>query len=60
MDTLLIVGLVGFFMAAVTAMHLHLTAPLPELVPVRSGDDIDAEFLRIIEHERLRDTWPTP
>jgi hypothetical protein len=60
MDTLLTVGLVGSFMAAVTAMHLHLTAPLPELAPVRPIDDIDAEFLRIVEHGRLRGAWPTP
>jgi hypothetical protein len=59
MDTLLTVGLIGSFMAAVAAMHLHLTAPLPELAPVRPID-IDAEFLRIIEHERLRDGWPPP
>jgi hypothetical protein len=60
MDTLLTVGLIGSFMAAVTAMHLHLTAPLPELAPVRPIDDIDVEFLRIIEHERLRNAWPAP
>jgi hypothetical protein len=60
MDTLLTVGLIGSFMAAVTAMHLHLTAPLPEHAPVRPIDDIDAEFLRIIEHERLRNAWPAP
>ena len=46
-------------MAAVTAMHLRLTAT-PELAHIRPIDDIDAEFLRIIEHERLRDAWPTP
>ena len=59
MNTLLTVSLIGSFMAAVTAMHLHLTAPWPELAPVRPIDDIDAEFLRIIEHERLGDAWPT-
>jgi len=60
MDTLLTIGLIGSCMAAVAAMHLHLTAPLPELASVRTIDDIDAEFLRIVEHERLRDAWPTP
>ena len=60
MDTLLTVGLIGSLMAAVVALHLHLTAPLPELVSVRPIDDIDAEFLRITEHESLRDAWPTP
>jgi hypothetical protein len=60
MDTLLTVGLIGSVMAAVTAMHLHLTARPPEPVPVRPMDDIDIEFFRIIEYERLRDAWPTP
>jgi hypothetical protein len=60
MDTLLTVGLIGSFMAAVAAIHLHLTARPPEPVPVRLMDDIDVEFFRIIEHERLRDAWPTP
>jgi hypothetical protein len=60
MDTLLTLGLIGSLMAAVTAMHLHLTAPRPEFAPVRPLDDIDAEFVRIIEHQRLRDAWPTP
>ena len=60
MDTGLTVGLIGSFMAAVAVMHLRLTAPLPELAPVRPIDDIDTEFLRIIEHERLRGAWPTP
>ena len=60
MDTLLTVGLIGSVMAAVAAMHLHLTARPPEPVRVRPMDDIDLEFFRIVEHERLRDTWPTP
>jgi hypothetical protein len=60
MDTLLTVGLIGSFMAAVAAIHLRLTAQPPEPVPVRPMDDIDIEFFRIIDRERLRDTWPTP
>jgi hypothetical protein len=60
MDTLLTVGLIGSFMAAVVAMHLHLTTPPPEPVLVRPMDDLDAEFFRIIDRERLRDTWSTP
>jgi hypothetical protein len=60
MDTLLTLGLIGSFTAAVAAMHLHLTARPPEPVPVRPMDEIDVEFFRIIEHERLRDAWPTP
>ncbi|MGH8990261.1 MAG: hypothetical protein ACRDZ7_01885 [Acidimicrobiia bacterium] len=60
MDTLLTVGLISSFMAALTAMHLHLTAQPPEPAPVAPMDDIDAEFFRIIDRERLRDAWPTP
>ncbi|MGH9012316.1 MAG: hypothetical protein ACRDYF_21095 [Acidimicrobiia bacterium] len=60
MDTLLTVGLISSLVAAVTAMHLHLTARPPEPAPVRLIDDIDAEFFRIIEHEGLRDAWPVP
>ena len=56
MDTLLTLGLVGSLTAAVTAMHLQLTARRPEAVPVRPTDDIDAEFFRIIAHEQLWDT----
>lgn len=48
MDTLLTLGLIGSFLAAVTAMHLHLTARPPEPVLYRPADDIDAEFFRII------------
>ena len=61
--TLLTLGLIGSAMAAVTALHLHLTArPLEpvEPEPVRLMDDIDAEFFRIIEREGLRDAWPVP
>ena len=55
MDTLLTLGLVGSLTAAVTAMHLHLTARRPEAVLVRGTDDIDAEFFRIIDREQLWD-----
>ena len=55
MDTLLTVSLIGSFMAAVTAIHLHLTARPPDPVLVQRMDDIDAEFFRIIHRERLRD-----
>jgi hypothetical protein len=54
MDTLLAVGLIGTFMAAVTAMHLHLTARPSEAVQVHPLDDIDAELFRIIDREQLR------
>ena len=54
MDTLLAVGLIGTFMAALTAMHLHFTARPSEAVQVRPTDDIDAEFFRIIDREQLR------
>ena len=60
MEILLTVGLIGSCMAAVAALHLHLTAQPPEPVPVRPMDDTDIEFFRIMEHERLRDAWPTP
>jgi hypothetical protein len=60
METLLTVGLIGSLAAAVTAMHLHFTARPIEPAPARRMDDIDAEFLRIIEHEGLRDAWPVP
>jgi hypothetical protein len=55
MDTLLTVGLIGSFTAAVVAMHLRLTARRPEPVLVSPMDDIDAEFFRIINAERLWD-----
>jgi hypothetical protein len=54
MDTLLTVGLIGSCMAAVTAMHLHLTSRPSEPVLVRPMDDIDAEFFRIVDREGLR------
>jgi hypothetical protein len=60
METLLTVGLIGSFMTAVAAMHLHLTARPPEPVLVRPMDDVDAEFFRIIKREWLRELWPTP
>ena len=55
MDALLTIGLIGSFTAAVVAMHLRLTARRPEPLFVRTMDDIDAEFFRIISAERLRD-----
>ena len=55
MDTLLTVSLIGSFMAAVTAIHLHLTAQPPDPVLVQPIDDIDGEFFRIIDREQLRD-----
>lgn len=54
METVLTIGFVGFFAAAVTAMHLHLTARPPAPVTVQPSDDIDAEFFRIIERAGLR------
>ncbi len=54
MDTLLTVGLIGSFMAAVTAMHWHLTAPPPAPVVAQPMDDIDREFFRIIDREWRR------
>lgn len=62
MDTLLTIGLVGSLAAAVTAMHLHLTARPLKPAPVRRMDDlgVDVEFFRMIEHEGLRDAWPVP
>lgn len=47
METLLTVGLIGSFIAAVTGMHLRLTArPSP-------ANDIDAEFFRIVYGEQF-------
>ncbi len=60
METLLTVGLIGVFMAAVVAMHLYLTIRKPEPVLVHPLDDLDAEFFRIIDREWLREVWPTP
>jgi len=54
MDTLLTLGLIGAFLAAITAMHLHLTARPPQPVLDRPTDEIDAEFFRIIAREQLR------
>ena len=53
MDTPLTVGLIGFLIASVTAIHLRLTAgtPDPVPVPVPITDDVDAEFFRIIDCE---------
>jgi hypothetical protein len=55
MATLLTVGLIGSFIAVVTAIHLRLTARPPEPIPFRTTDDIDAEFFRIIDREWRRD-----
>jgi len=55
MDMLLTLGLIGTLTAAVTAMHLRLTARRPDAVLVRPTDDIDAEFFRIIAREQLWD-----
>ena len=55
METLLTFSLIGSLTAAVTAMHLHLTARRPEPVLVGRSDDIDAEFFRIIDREQLWD-----
>jgi hypothetical protein len=59
MDALLTVGLIGSFTAAVVTMHLRLTARRPEPVLVSPMDDVDAEFFRIINAERLRDARTT-
>ena len=55
MDTPLTVGLVGFLIAAVTALHLHLTAGTADSAPVPATDDVDAEFFRIIGREWRQD-----
>lgn len=60
MDALLTVSLIGSFAAAVVAMHLRLTAHRPEPILVRSMDNIDAEFYRIIDAEWLRNARTTP
>jgi hypothetical protein len=59
MDTLLTLGLVGSLAAAVTAMHLQLTARRPQAVLIRATNDIDAEFFRIIDREQLWDIHKT-
>jgi hypothetical protein len=59
MDTLLTIGLIASLLAALTAMHLHLTARPAQTALTRPMDDIDAEFLRIVDREGLRDLWPT-
>lgn len=60
MDALLTIGLIGSFTAAAVAMHLRLTARPPEPVFVRPMDDIDAEFFRMINNERLQDIGAAP
>jgi hypothetical protein len=60
MDTLLTVGLFGFCMAALTAIHLHLTAPLPEPIPVWTTADVDTEFFRIVNCEWGRTALQPP
>jgi len=59
MDTLLTLGLVGSLAAAVTAMHVRLTARRPQAVLIRTTGDIDAEFFRIIDREQLWDIHKT-
>jgi hypothetical protein len=49
MDTILSVGLIGAFLGAATALHLHLTTPPAKTVLDQSTDEIDAEFFRIID-----------
>lgn len=56
METVLSIGLIAFFAAVVTAMHLHLTTRPTAPVTVPPTDDIDAEFFRIIDRERLRES----
>ena len=63
---LLTIALIGLLMTAVVAVHLSLTSRdqrgghgrsgdgTPEPVPAPTTDDLDAEFFRIIEGERLR------
>ena len=56
METLLTVGLIGSFIAAVTGMHLRLTARPPKgalVPPVSPANDIDAEFFRIVYGEQF-------
>ena len=56
METLLTVGLIGSLFAAVTGMHLRLTARPPKGAlspPVSPASDIDAEFFRIVYGEQF-------
>jgi hypothetical protein len=55
METPLTVGLIGFLIASVTAIHLHLTGGTPDPVPVPMTDDVDAEFFRIVDREWNQD-----
>lgn len=59
MDVLLTLALISSCTVAVTALHLRLTAPRLEPVPLRPADDVDAEFFRIIDREGLGDIGPT-
>jgi len=54
MTTLLAFVLVTFAVMVVTAAHLHLTSRPVVPRTVRTMDEIDAEFFRIIEREGLR------
>jgi hypothetical protein len=68
---LLTIGLIGLLMTAVVAMHLSLTSrdhrgghgrggdQRPGPGPAPPMDDVDAEFFRIINDERLRDIQAT-
>jgi hypothetical protein len=55
MEVVLTLALISICMAAVTALHLRLTAPPPDMLLLRPADDIDAEFFRIVDREGLRD-----
>jgi hypothetical protein len=58
METLVTVIFIGVGTAALTAMHLHLTARPAEPLTVRSTDEIDAEFFRIIRREWRQEHHP--
>ena len=55
METLVTVALVGVCTTVLAAVHLRLTTRSPDPVTVRTTDDIDAEFFRIIGREWLRE-----
>ena len=54
MDALLTVALVGVCTAMLVAMHLRLTTRPSPAVRLLPNDDIDGEFLRIVEREWLQ------
>ncbi len=55
MDALLTLAVISSCMVAVIALHLRLTAAPPAPLVLQPADDVDAEFFRIIDRERLRD-----